>query len=246
MCFFPLPRHLLDDHQSHPEVDPELLRELRAEHEKLSRLNRQHQTRLAEYFRLKSGGDLQQKTPGASGARQTYPEILEDVRQQMRDEQQNRLRRQRVDELQRQSEEKLERVEREWSALVSAARHVLDADPERAAGKTEARASERLLAAAQQCEEEFLSVRRENVKLSLKLPKSEAGLHVGKEDLDGGMQRIDFEQLKMEKEAYGEKIQEYTEDLLKLKKTLPHIEQVIHNVFKHQTPGRDVLYINTW
>ncbi|MCI4377005.1 hypothetical protein PGIGA_G00198430 [Pangasianodon gigas] len=216
------------------EHEQELLRELQTEHEKLSQLNYQLQTKLAEYFWLKSGGELQsvqEKIFPNQDCCQKYPDIIEDIKRLRQDKKQKHLQHRRVDDLHRENNEKLEQIEREWSMLASAKREVIFTDLEQAMGKMEAQAvAERLLTAAQECEDEFVSVRNENFKLNLKMPKLEAGLHVREEDLDGEMQRIDFEQLNIENQTYSEKIQECKEDLLKLKKTFPHTGQILMHV----------------
>lgn len=207
-----------------------VLQELQTEHEKLSQLNYQLQTKLAEYFRLTSGSELQsvqEKIPTAISAREKYPDIMEDIKRQRQDMKQKHLQQHHVDQLQRQYKEKLEQIEREWSMLALAKRKMVVTNLEQAMGKKEAQAvAERLLKEAQNCEDEFLPVRQENFKLNLKIPKLKAGLHVREEDLHGEMHNIDFQQLITEKDSYREKIQERSEDLLRLKKTLPHIEQV--------------------
>lgn len=163
---------------------------------------------------------MHEKIPGTVSLREKYTEIIEDLRKQ-------KEKNHHVDNLQRQNKEKLEELEREWSALVLAMREVLITDLEQAKGKMEAQATvEHLLRTAQKCEEEFLSVKHENLKLYLQLPRSQTGLHARKEDLVGEMDRMDFDQMKIENEAYNEKLQECTEDLVKVQKTLPHTEQV--------------------
>lgn len=203
-----------------------LLQELQTEHEKLSQYNYQLQRKLAEYVWLQSGSDMQsgqKKIPDEVNAREKYPDIIENIKRQR----QHKKQRRHLDDLQRQNKEMLEQIEREWSMLASAKREVIITDLEQEMGKIKAQTvAEHLLTAAQKCEDEFLSVRHENFKLNVKLPKLEKGLLVRQEDLDGEMHRIDFEQLKIEKESYHEKFQEYKEDLHKLKRTLPHIEQV--------------------
>lgn len=212
------------------EDEQELLRELQTEHEKLSQLNYQLQTKLAKYFWPKSGGKLQSvqdKSFPNQECSQKYPDIIEDIKRQRQDKKQKLLYHHYVDDFHQQNNEKLEQIKREWSMLVSAKREVVITELEQAMGKIEAQAvAERLLKAAQKCEDEFVSVRHEKFKLNLKMPKLEAGLHVSEEDLDEEMHHIDVEQVKIENQSYSEKIQESTEDLLKLRRMLPHTGQV--------------------
>lgn len=220
----------LQPNQLDTEDEQELLRELQTEHKKLSRHNYQLQNTLAEYFCLKSAGDLQQvqdKMYPNQECCQKYPDIIEEIKRQKQDKKQEQLQQQNLNNLLRQNNEKLEQIKLEWSTLMSAKREVLITELEKSNGKMEAQAiTERRLTAAQKCEDEFVSVRHENFKLNLKMPKLEPGIHVRDEDLDEGMQHIDFEQLNAENQSYSEKIQECTEDLLKLKRTLPQTGQV--------------------
>ncbi|XP_026995045.2 coiled-coil domain-containing protein 96 [Tachysurus fulvidraco] len=213
------------------EDEQELLRELQTEHEKLSRHSYQLQNTLAEYFCLKSAGELQQvqdKMYPNQESCETYPDIIEDIKRQKQEKKQKQLQQQHLNDLLQQNNEKLEQIELEWSTLMSAKREVLITELEKSHGKMEAQAiTERRLTAAQKCEDEFVSVRHENFKLNLKMPKLEPGIHVRNEDLGKGMQYVDFEQLNIENQNYSKKIQECTEDLLKLKRTLPQTGQIL-------------------
>ncbi|KAG7330621.1 hypothetical protein KOW79_006843 [Hemibagrus wyckioides] len=214
--------------------EQELLRELQTENEKLRRLNYQLQTKLAEYFWLKPDIEMQsvqEKIYPNQGCSQKYSDIIEDIRRQRQDKKQKHLQHHNVNELLWQNNEKLEQIELEWSMLISSKREVLITGLEQANSKMEAQAvAERLLTGAQKCEDEFVSVRHENFKLNLKLSNLELGLHVSDDDPDGEMHHIDFEQLNIENQTYGEKIQECREDLLKLKRTLPQTGQILMHV----------------
>lgn len=207
------------------EDEQELLQELQTEHEKLSQLNYQLQKKLAEYFWLKSGGELQsvqEKNFPNQECCQKYPDIIEAIKRQRQDKQKH-PQHQLVDDLLRQNNEKLEEIECEWSMLASAKREVIITDLEQARGRTVAQAvAENLMTAAQKCQDEFVSVSHENFKLNLKMPK----FHVREDVPDGEMNLINLKQLYIENQTYNEKIQECKEDLLKLKKTFPHTGQV--------------------
>ncbi|KAF7706805.1 coiled-coil domain-containing protein 96 [Silurus meridionalis] len=224
--------HLEEDHREctdnillDPKVDSEedqqLLRELQTEHEKLSHVNNQLQKKLAEYFWLKSDGEPQavQAISPKQECSEKYPDILEDVKRQKQD---------KLRDLRRQSEEILEQIERESRMLATIKREAIVTNLEQVMGKVEAQAAvENLLAAAQKCEDELVSVRNENIRLKLKL---EAGLHVREKGRDEEMHRIDFVQLNIENQACNARVQECKEDLLKLKKMLPHTGQILMHV----------------
>ena len=78
-------------------------------------------------------------------------------------------------------------------------------------------------------EAEVVSVRLENIKLRNKLKRDELLLRQ-KEELADGLHLIDFEQLKIENQTYNEKIEERNEDLLKLRKKITNVVQVLTHV----------------
>ncbi|KAI9102054.1 hypothetical protein DFS34DRAFT_566097, partial [Phlyctochytrium arcticum] len=76
---------------------------------------------------------------------------------------------------------------------------------------------------------EVVAVRLENIKLRNRLRRSESLLRQ-KEELADGLHLIDFEQLKIENATYNEKIEDRNEDLLKLRKKITTIVQVLTHV----------------
>ncbi|KAF5887486.1 coiled-coil domain-containing protein 96 [Clarias magur] len=211
--------------------EQKLLQELQTEHEKLSQLNHQLQSKLSEYFLLKSRTErhfLHGEVFTKEECLQRYPVILEKVKKEMEHKKQKQLEQPHVDGLHRQNDAKLEQIEREQSKLASTEREMLVTFLEQAMGKTEAQAeAERLLTAARECEDEYVSVRQESFKMNSKVVKLEAGLHARERALDGDMHKIDFEQLQIENETYKDKLEECKEDLIKLKKMIPHNDQIL-------------------
>ncbi|KAJ2995356.1 Coiled-coil domain-containing protein 96 [Globomyces sp. JEL0801] len=78
-------------------------------------------------------------------------------------------------------------------------------------------------------ENEVVAVRLENIKLRNKLRRHEQLLRQ-KEELADGLHLIDFEQLKIENQTYNEKIEERNEELLKLRKKITNVVQVLTHV----------------
>ncbi|KAL7752327.1 hypothetical protein RI367_002373 [Sorochytrium milnesiophthora] len=78
-------------------------------------------------------------------------------------------------------------------------------------------------------EQEVVAVRLENIKLRNKLKRHEVELRQ-KEELADGLHLIDFEQLKIENQGHNEKIEERNEELLKLRKKITNIVQVLAHV----------------
>jgi hypothetical protein len=78
-------------------------------------------------------------------------------------------------------------------------------------------------------ENEVITVRLENIKLRNKLRRHEQLLRQ-KEELADGLHLIDFEQLKIENQTFNEKIEERNEELLKLRKKITNVVQVLTHV----------------
>ncbi|KAI8619521.1 hypothetical protein BC830DRAFT_1203630 [Chytriomyces sp. MP71] len=76
---------------------------------------------------------------------------------------------------------------------------------------------------------EVVAVRLDHIKLRNKLKRHEQLLRQ-KEELADGLHLIDFEQLKIENQTYNEKIEERNEELLKLRKKITNIVQVLTHV----------------
>ncbi|KAJ3401770.1 Coiled-coil domain-containing protein 96, partial [Chytridiales sp. JEL 0842] len=91
------------------------------------------------------------------------------------------------------------------------------------------KAIEQLEATEARKEAEVTVVRLENIKLRNKLKRHEQLLRQ-KEELADGLHLIDFEQLKIENQTYNEKIEERNEELLKLRKKITNIVQVLTHV----------------
>jgi len=78
--------------------------------------------------------------------------------------------------------------------------------------------------------DEIVTIARlENIRLQNKLRRQESLLRQ-KEELADGLHLIDFEQLKIENQTYNEKIEERNEELLKLRKKINNIVQVLTHV----------------
>ncbi|KAI9333533.1 hypothetical protein DFJ73DRAFT_854122 [Zopfochytrium polystomum] len=76
---------------------------------------------------------------------------------------------------------------------------------------------------------DVIAVRLEHIKLRNKLRRHEQLLRQ-KEELADGLHLIDFEQLKIENQTYNEKIEERNEELLKLRKKITNLVQVLTHV----------------
>ncbi|TPX41564.1 hypothetical protein SeMB42_g05520 [Synchytrium endobioticum] len=73
------------------------------------------------------------------------------------------------------------------------------------------------------------AVQLEHIRLKNRLKRCEVALKQ-REELADGLHLIDFEQLKIENQAYNEKIEERNEELLKLRKKITTVVQVLTHV----------------
>ncbi|KAJ3159377.1 Coiled-coil domain-containing protein 96 [Geranomyces michiganensis] len=105
----------------------------------------------------------------------------------------------------------------------------LAAENSRTGKSVPAKVIEALEAAEERKEAEVVEVRLGNIKLRNRLKRSE-GLLRQKEELADGLHLIDFEQLKIENSTHTSKIESRNEDLLKLRKKITTIVQVLTHV----------------
>ncbi|EPZ36886.1 DUF4201 domain-containing protein [Rozella allomycis CSF55] len=77
--------------------------------------------------------------------------------------------------------------------------------------------------------QEVVAIRLEYIKLKNKIKRQEQILKQ-REDLGEGLHLIDFEQLKIENQAYNEKIEERNEEILKLKRKITVIVQILTHI----------------
>ncbi|KAJ3174427.1 Coiled-coil domain-containing protein 96 [Geranomyces variabilis] len=105
----------------------------------------------------------------------------------------------------------------------------LAAENSRTGKSVPAKVIEALEAAEERKEAEVVDVRLGNIKLRNRLKRSE-GLLRQKEELADGLHLIDFEQLKIENSTHTSKIESRNEDLLKLRKKITTIVQVLTHV----------------
>jgi isoleucyl-tRNA synthetase len=88
---------------------------------------------------------------------------------------------------------------------------------------------DQLEATDQRKEADLIEARLENIKLRNKLRRYEQLLRQ-KEELAEGLHLIDFEQLKIENQTFNEKIEERNDELLKLRKKVTNIVQILTHV----------------
>ncbi|KAK6092609.1 hypothetical protein MT418_007159 [Batrachochytrium dendrobatidis] len=105
----------------------------------------------------------------------------------------------------------------------------LDAENSRTGKPLPTKIVDQLESTERKKENEVVAVRLDNIKLRNKLRRHEQLLRQ-KEELADGLHLIDFEQLKIENQTYNEKIEERNEELLKLRKKITNVVQVLTHV----------------
>ncbi|KAL4660939.1 hypothetical protein GN956_G1592 [Arapaima gigas] len=219
-----------------PSVDHEevmrTLCQLQDERDCLMQRNSQLQARLAELLHKKVGEEVRHEPQKvASDPEQRYLRcmaVMEELREQYQQEAESHQH--QAEQLQLQTQEKLKRVKMEWRALQTLKRDVATEALARRVGRQAAQAQvEQIQEAEQHREKELVHVRLENVRLRRRAQRYEAALR-GKEELAGGLHFIDFEQLKIENQTYGEKLEERGEELLRLRRKITNTVQELTHV----------------
>ncbi|KAG9345539.1 hypothetical protein JZ751_008683 [Albula glossodonta] len=221
-------RELCIDYEKY---ETELL-QLQNERERLNLINCQLQMKLVEYFRKKTGEDTRAESEVAAldheqrflGCMASMEELKKELRQS------SVLHERQIEEAQVQMQEKVDQADKEWRAFIGMKRDVAVAALSQRIGRQAAAAEvEQLQANEQRKESELIQVRLENIKLRNMVQRMEALLTTSA-DLSGGLNLIDFEQLKIENQTYEEKIEERNEELVKLRRKVGRSVQMLTHV----------------
>ncbi|XP_051500611.1 coiled-coil domain-containing protein 96 isoform X1 [Myxocyprinus asiaticus] len=213
------------------EEQMDLLHELQAEHDNLSKLNGQLQNKIAEHLSKKTADDEHPKMAKEISVQEQYQEcmdLMEDLK--LQHHRRSELYQQQTVELHQQSQEKLNQVKQELRLFATLKHEVALTALTGKVGKRAALAKlEQLHAEEQKQEDELAYVRLNNIKLKNKICKYEAALH-SKQELADGLLLMDFEQLKTENQTFKAKYKERREELLRLKKKVACSVQGISHV----------------
>ncbi|RXN17325.1 coiled-coil domain-containing 96 [Labeo rohita] len=213
----------------------DLLHELQAESEKLSKLNGQLQTKIAEYFSKKTGDKHPRLEVDISDQEQyqKYIDLIEKLKVQHHSS--SEFHQQQSEELHQQSLEKLKQVEQELRSLAAMKYEAAMTSLTGKVGKQAALAKvEQLQADELKQEDKLASVRLNNIKLKNKICQLEMELK-SKRELADGLLLMDFEQLKTENQTFKDKLKERSEELLRLKRKvacsvqgISHVKEKLH------------------
>ncbi|XP_062069173.1 coiled-coil domain-containing protein 96 [Lepus europaeus] len=227
--------------QQERQLRSELLEQYRAllaERGRYQRYNLCLQHRIAEALRRKKGLEAGEAPDRAAEAEAPEKErayvrhlaALEELRKQEADDLE--WYRQELAQLQQQAGEKLARAEREWRRFQALKRQVvlqaMGSGRLRGGRQAAVREVEQLQALEERKECEVRAVRLENVQLRQSLAHFETRMRA-QESLAEGLLLIDFEQLKIENQTFSEKVEERSEELLRLQgKVTSHVQVVTH------------------
>lgn len=205
----------------------DLLHELQAENEKLTKLNGQLQTKIAEYLSKKTGAKLEGDISGQEQY-QKYMELMEDLKVQQH--RCSELHQQQTKELRQQSLEKLNQVKHELRSFAAMKYEAASTALTGKMGKQAAVAKiEQLQAEGLKQEDKLACVRLNSIKLKNKICQIEMALR-SKRELADGLLLMDFEQLKTENKTLSQNMNERNEELIDLKQKVACSVQVNHFV----------------
>ncbi|XP_043535348.1 coiled-coil domain-containing protein 96 isoform X1 [Chiloscyllium plagiosum] len=192
------------------------------ERQTLRNHNNQIQNKLADYYRKKMTEESKAELKKAhSDYEQRYVKFMDSLAklQAMYREEVESYQEQIAD-LSAQCEEKQQLTEYAWRMFTSrkrsVAKTIINKRPGRHAALLEL---ERIQNIEEQKEKEMRQIRFLTIKMKNKLKYYEYQLKA-KEELAGGLNLIDYEQLKIENQSYGEKIEERNEEVTKMRKKI--------------------------
>ncbi|KAI8799757.1 hypothetical protein BJ742DRAFT_116273, partial [Cladochytrium replicatum] len=217
------------------EVDREVvilaIRQAMEMREKLKAKNTTLQNKLGEYFKRKRTDENREGEKSVTDQEQRYAQCLSALNDLRSEHEILSSTNQRIaNEYNQKLEERLAEATQKAMEFSKYKRSIaLAAENSRTGKPIPAKVVDALEATDMRKEAEVVAVRLENIKLRNKLKRHEQLLRQ-KEELADGLHLIDFEQLKIENQTYNEKIEERNEELLKLRKKITNIVQVLTHV----------------
>ncbi|KAI8904347.1 hypothetical protein EDD86DRAFT_213167 [Gorgonomyces haynaldii] len=199
--------------------------------EKLGARNAQLQNRLGEHFKRKRADDSRDGEKSVLDQEQRYASVMQSLSDYKAEaEAINSTNRRIVEENKAKLEERLLEAKAKTDEFNKYKRQIsMSAENSRTGKALPLKIIEQLEATERKKESDVVAVRLENIKLRNKLRRHEQLLRQ-KEELADGLHLIDFEQLKIENQTFNEKIEERNEELLKLRKKITNVVQVLTHV----------------
>ncbi|NWZ47231.1 CCD96 protein, partial [Haliaeetus albicilla] len=199
---------------------------LAAERERLRRAGARLQLRLGELLRLRRGERRPRAELGADGP-QLYAQRLLRLRE-LREERERAAAacRERVEARRRDGEERQARARAEWAAFQARKKEAAVSILGRRLGGREAAAAARIQAEEGDKERQVREARVENIKLKHEIQNLETILKAQGELVEG-QRFLDFEHMKKENQKHGKKIDDLSDEILKLKKKVSNTVHVL-------------------
>ncbi|XP_074886876.1 cilia- and flagella-associated protein 184 [Buteo buteo] len=201
---------------------------LAAERERLRRAGARLQMRLGELLRLRRGERRPRAELGADGP-QLYAQRLLRLRE-LREERERAAAacRERVEARRRDGEERQARARAEWAAFQARKKEAAVSSLGRRLGGREAAAAAvaRIQAEEGDKERQVREARVENIKLKHEIQNLETILKAQGELVDG-QHFLDFEHMKKENQKQSKKIDDLSDEILKLKKKVSNTVHVL-------------------
>ncbi|XP_048377475.1 coiled-coil domain-containing protein 96-like isoform X2 [Stegostoma tigrinum] len=192
------------------------------ERQTLRNHNTQVQNKLADYYRKKKTEESKVELKKAhSDYEQRYVKFMDSLAKlQAKYREEVESYQEQIADLSAECEEKQQLTEYAWRMFMSrkrsVAKTIINKRPGRHAALLEL---ERIQNTEEQKEKEMRQIRFQTIKMKNKLKYYEHQLKA-KEELAGGLNLIDYEQLKIENQSYGEKIEERNEEVTKMRKKI--------------------------
>ncbi|XP_038639519.1 coiled-coil domain-containing protein 96 [Scyliorhinus canicula] len=190
------------------------------ERQNLRNHNSQLQNKLADYYRKKKTEETKPEFKKShSDYQQRYVRFMDSLAKlQAKYREEVELYTEQINDLTTECEEKQQLTEYAWRMFMSrkktVAKTVINKRPGRHAALLEL---ERIQITEEQKEKDMRQIRFLTIKMKNKLKFYEHQLKA-KEELAGGLNLIDYEQLKIENQSYSEKIEERNEEVTKMRK----------------------------
>ncbi|XP_062918868.1 coiled-coil domain-containing protein 96 [Mobula hypostoma] len=203
-------------------------KDLIAEREKLMKHNQKMENKLAEYYKKKAEESKIELKKSHADYDQRYlkfMDLLAKVQGTYKEE--LALYEEQIGHLNAKCEEQQQLTDNEWKMVQSrkkaVAKTAINKRPGRQAALQEL---EQIQNIEEQKEKELRQTRFLTIRMKNKLKYYEHQLKA-KEELAGGLNLIDYEQLKIENQTYSEKIEERIEEVTKLKKKIAATIEVL-------------------
>ncbi|XP_072890257.1 cilia- and flagella-associated protein 184 isoform X1 [Hemitrygon akajei] len=220
-----------DDQEQKRQYREELelkYKNLIAEQERLKKHNQKIENKLAEYYKKKAEESKVELKKSHADYDQRYLKFMDLLaKEQGTYKEELALYEEQIGHLNTKCEEQQQLTDNEWKMFQSRKKAIAKTAINKRPGRQVAlQELEQIQNIEEQKEKELRQIRFLTVRMKNKLKYYEHQLKA-KEELAGGLNLIDYEQLKIENQSYSEKIEERIEEVTKLKKKIAATIEVL-------------------